>query len=212
MTSGVPAAKASSRCCAGFSASSESRAISAEVPVSCCFRRSRAHKAFIRRSYCPPKSCSSMNIMPASSSCSCSGRSLHEALPTWSVPQNCSNVRRLRRCLARQELRNSQRAVKCQVAAGSQGQHLLKGKYFCNLCFCLRSLTLNEHAVGRKYNGQFGEWTLEETDKQEVLGYRTGLSLAALGIQLLLQLEHSRLVWIKQLTSIDLSQLPSWRR
>lgn len=37
-------------------------------------------------------------------------------------------------------------------------------------------------AVGRKYNGQFGEWTLEESDRQEVLGYRTGLSLAAVGI------------------------------
>ena len=31
------------------------------------------------------------------------------------------------------------------------------------------------------YQGAFGEWSVDESDVKEVLGYRAGLSVAALG-------------------------------
>ncbi|KAK9831288.1 hypothetical protein WJX74_010628 [Apatococcus lobatus] len=90
--------------------------------------------------------------MASRQTCSFSGRTLPEIRPLRLHEQTCS-TRSIRRSLASQKTRAVRRAVKCSAAAETQ--------------------------VGRKYNGQFGEWTLEESDRQEVLGYRTGLSLAA---------------------------------
>ena len=49
---------------------------------------------------------------------------------------------------------------------------------------CLRLLKLGTTDVpagSEVYQGAFGEWSVEESDVKEVLGYRAGLSVAALG-------------------------------
>ena len=41
--------------------------------------------------------------------------------------------------------------------------------------------TTDVSAGSEVYQGAFGEWSVEESDVKEVLGYRAGLSVAALG-------------------------------
>lgn len=37
------------------------------------------------------------------------------------------------------------------------------------------------HAGSEVYKGAFGDWSVDENDVKEVVGYRAGLSVAALG-------------------------------
>lgn len=43
------------------------------------------------------------------------------------------------------------------------------------------------------YQGMYGPWRIEEADRQEVLGYRAGLTVAAAGTLLHSLCEKSRL-------------------
>lgn len=88
----------------------------------------------------------------------------------------------------RASAKNSRRTLRyLQATSTTEGDTTVRSSHrFCRHAFSgvvfkasLRKLAAPSHAVGQQYDGVFGKWTLDEADRNEVVAYRAGLSVAA---------------------------------